>query len=981
MRLWITAAVLGALLVLTTAAAQAGEREPWTSSRIQGTPDPPLAWTTERVFPSLSFREPVDAAYLPGTDWMFVMELAGKVFAFDSSAADPQPLQVFDAREVFEAHNHSYGLTFHPDVAENRYVYICWTVPGTIVEDGTTVSRFELSHQDPPRIRPETRTDIIQWPSGGHNGGCLKFGPDGMLYISTGDGVGPFPPDSEDTGQDLSDLRSTILRIDVDRTSPEKAYTVPADNPFMDHPGARPEVWAYGFRNPWKMAFSPSTGDLLVGDVGWELWEMIYRVVKGGNYGWSVMEGRQPVRSDIERGPTPIRPPLVDHDHVEAKSITGGFVYRGPRLPELQGAYIYGDWSTGKIWGLRHEEDIVTWHEELADTSLAIITFGENRHGELFIVDYAGSIHRLVPNPRFGETSDFPLRLSETGLFRDVSTQAPAAGVIPYSLIAEPWLQGAQARRFVALPKETSISGGRNRVGWSYPAGAVFVRTLFIPPRRNPRNDRDDVFARNIETQILHYDGQQWRPYTYLWNEEQTDAALAPAEGAQTELNLDGQTWTWRIHSRTECSTCHNQQAGFTLGFFPQNLRTPASTAGDQLAELIESGIFADAFSERDLVPPVCDPYAPRNDLQTRARSYLMVNCAHCHRREAGGNAAIEFPIEKPLEATNAIDTAPTQGTFGIPHARIIAPADPSRSVLYYRMATVGPGHMPHLGVRRVDEAGLRLIHDWIAQLPRAADAVGGAEQLQQRLRDETAAVDDLSSHNGGRADVDSQGEPSIEDLLWSTTGALKLVAALDGRSIPPEVHRQIVDAGAGHENIVVRGLFERFLPEQQRTMRLGTTVDPVQILALEGDAARGRELFASAGVQCRSCHQVGQTGKLVGPALDDIGRRMSREQILESILEPSRKIDAPWVAHTLVTADGRVLTGVIRDRSAERVVLRDAQGIDHMIPVEDIEELVAQQKSLMPELLVQDLTADQLADLLAWLESLQATPAARAQP
>jgi putative heme-binding domain-containing protein len=977
---WLPA-VCTALALLAGSGTDAGQREPWTTSRIAGSPDPPLRWTTERLFPSLSFREPVDMAFLPGTDWAFVMELTGKVFAFDASQTDPQAEPVFDARALFEAHNHSYGFTFHPHVAENRYVYLCWTVPGVIVDDGTTVSRFELSQESPPRIRPETRTDIIKWPSGGHNGGCLKFGPDGMLYISTGDGVGPFPPDSEDTGQDLSDLRSTILRIDVDRTSEGRAYAVPEDNPFVDHPGARSEVWAYGFRNPWKMAFSPLTGDLLVGDVGWELWEMIYRVIRGGNYGWSVMEGRQPVRSDIKRGPTPIRPPLVDHHHVEAKSITGGSVYRGQRLPDLQGAYIYGDWATGKIWGLRHEGDVVTWHEELADTSLAIITFGESELGEQFIVDYAGGIYRLVPNPRFGEESDFPRRLSKTGLFRDVSTLAPAAGVVPYSLIAEPWLQGARARRFVALPGESSISGGRNRGGWSYPPGSVFVRSLAIPPGGDSQNDDDVASARNIETQILHYDGQQWRPYTYVWNEEQTDALLAPPEGAQQKLNIDGQEWTWRIHSRTECSTCHTQPAGSTLGFFPQNLRSRSpSGAGDQLAELVAIGIFAAKFSDRDLTPPVCDPYDTRSDLEVRARSYLMVNCAHCHRREAGGNAAIEFPIEKPLEATNAINAVPTQGTFGIPHARIIAPQDPSRSVLFYRMATVGPGHMPHLGVRRIDAAGLRLIHDWIAQLPLAADDVPGSEHLQRRRRDEAAAVEALFGAAGGEANPHAAPE-SIEQLLSRTTGALQLAAAIDEHSSSAASRRQIIDAGACHENVVVRGLFERFLPEQQRTRRLGALVDPAQILALEGDAARGRELFESASVQCRSCHQIGQTGKAVGPALEDVGRRLTREQILESILEPSRTIEGPWLAHTLVTIDGRVLTGVIRERSADRIVLRDSQAVEHAFAMEEIEELVAQQKSLMPELLVQDLTAGQLADLLAFLASLRTPAPLEAEP
>src|SRR5690606_13695875 len=153
--------------------------------------------------------------------------------------------------------------------------------------------------------------------------------------------------------------------------------------------------------------------------------------------------------------------------------------------------------------------------------------------------------------------------------------------------------------------------------------------------------------------------------------------------------------------------------------------------------------------------------------------------------------------------------------------------------------------------------------------------------------------------------------------------------------------------------NVLIRGLFERFLPEDERSRRLGTIVDPAAILALEGDVERGRALFSSAGVQCRNCHQIGGSGKPGGPALDDVGRRLTRPQILEGILEPSRQIDALWVAHTLVTSDGRVLSGVFRERTTERVVLRDTQAADHTIAVEEIEELVAQQKSLMPELLV----------------------------
>ena len=155
----------------------------------------------------------------------------------------------------------------------------------------------------------------------------------------------PSPPDVMMTGQDCSDLLSSVLRIDVDHAEPGKPYRIPPDNPFVNMPGVRPEIWAFGFRNPWKMSFDRATGDLWVGDVGWELWELIFKVKRGGNYGWSVMEGPQPVNVEGRRGPTPILPPIKAHPHSEAASITGGYVYHGTRLPELAGAYIYGDYQ------------------------------------------------------------------------------------------------------------------------------------------------------------------------------------------------------------------------------------------------------------------------------------------------------------------------------------------------------------------------------------------------------------------------------------------------------------------------------------------------------------------------------------------------------------------------------------------------------------------------------------------------------------
>jgi glucose/arabinose dehydrogenase len=305
---------------------------------------------------------------------------------------------------------------------------------------------------------------LLDWLGGGHNGGDLHFGNDGMLYISTGDATDTAPPDRLGTGQDISDLLSSILRIDVDHEGNDASgrplpYSIPTDNPFVHTPKARPEVWAYGFRNPWRMGFDRPTGDLWVGDVGWELHEMVYRVTRGGNYGWSVMEGPQVVNPDGKRGPTPISPPAISFPHTEAASITGGYVYRGKRLKELEGSYICGDWVTRKIWESRFEGGKLVRHRELAQTGQQIIAFGQGHDQELYFLDYreAGGIYRLVPNEATAyDPSRFPCKLSETGLFQSTAKHLPAPGVYPFQINSERFADQAQATRLVAFPGNSS---------------------------------------------------------------------------------------------------------------------------------------------------------------------------------------------------------------------------------------------------------------------------------------------------------------------------------------------------------------------------------------------------------------------------------------------------------------------------------------------------------------------------------------------
>ncbi len=343
------------------------ERTPWTTSRLKGSPEPPPPYQTRQIFANLHFKEPVAIVPAPSLRRYFVCEHEGKIFSFVDQQDVPQAQLAIDLRkQVQTVHlcpgaakvTELYGMALHPRFAENHWCYVCYKMDPAYwgqIADGTRVSRFTVTQSDPPKLDPASEQIVISWLGGGHNGGCLQFGPEGYLYISSGDGGFPNPPDPRHTGQDIGDLLSSVLRIDVDQeqladSGAPRPYTIPADNPFVDRPGARGEVWAYGFRNPWKISFDRATGDLWAGDVGWELWELADRVVRGGNYGWSVTEGLQPVYPDAPRGPTPILPPTIAVPHTDGASITGGYVYRGKRLPELVGTYVFGDWESRRIW-------------------------------------------------------------------------------------------------------------------------------------------------------------------------------------------------------------------------------------------------------------------------------------------------------------------------------------------------------------------------------------------------------------------------------------------------------------------------------------------------------------------------------------------------------------------------------------------------------------------------------------------------------
>jgi putative heme-binding domain-containing protein len=313
------------------------------------------------------------------------------------------------------------------------------------------------------------------------------------------------------------------------------------------------------------------------------------------------------------------------------------------------------------------------------------------------------------------------------------------------------------------------------------------------------------------------------------------------------------------------------------------------------------------------------------------------------------------------------LDARPSQGTFGITDARIVAPADPFGSVLLYRVSKLGGGRMPRLGSHAVDDRGVKLLHDWIAQLPVTSSAAPSSTG-SDLSGNSAAAIEQLSE---GASKEDRAAV--IEHLTSSTRGALALSHWITAGKLAAPVRQQVVGLTRNHPAGEVRELFERFVPLAERTKRLGDKVDAAELLGLAASAERGKEVFFNnTAAACKNCHRIGKVGETLGPDLSKIGKKYPRSQLLQHILEPSKFMEPEYVPFLLETTDGRILAGLVESQTDEAVVLKDAQNKRHRVPRENIELLVRQRRSLMPDLLLRDMTQQDVADLLSFLSKLK---------
>ena len=361
----------------------------------------PMAIQAVRAYPNLKFDLPVLLTHAgDGSGRTFLVAQKGVIHILpqDEAGGDTEKFLDISAKTLYKDNENEQGLlglAFHPKFKDNGQFFVYYSTNDKPLT--TVISRFRVSQDDPNRADPESEQEIwrLTHPYWNHKGGTIVFGPDGYLYIGLGDGGAANDPHGN--GQNLATQLGSILRIDVDHHDAGKKYAVPKDNPFADRADAEGEIWAYGVRNIWRMAFDRKTGALWAGDVGQDTWEEINIIRRGGNYGWNLREGMHPFG---RRGVGPrddLIEPIWEYHHNVGKSITGGHVYRGKKLPELEGMYLYADYVTGLMWALAYDEASgkVTANRPIDAQPLPVMSFGEDEAGESYFLARSGEIYTL----------------------------------------------------------------------------------------------------------------------------------------------------------------------------------------------------------------------------------------------------------------------------------------------------------------------------------------------------------------------------------------------------------------------------------------------------------------------------------------------------------------------------------------------------------------------------------------------------------
>jgi uncharacterized repeat protein (TIGR03806 family) len=703
--------------VTTKAASSFGmDTRPSNSSCLA--PNEPVAgsgYAMQRVFPNRTFPQALKMLQAPGdaTKW-YVVEQTGIVQFFNANDTNGSTTGTFiDLSGIiaYQGESGLLGMAFHPNYASNGYVYLSYTVPSNPVR--TVIARYTRAGSvlDPSSALILLTTERT---ADHHAGGAIAFGPDGYLYIGLGDSQQPFslvPP----APQDRHNFFGKMLRIDVDHTTQGADYAIPAGNPYAagspalcrnaPSTGANcPEIYAYGFRNPFSWSFDRSStqADLWVGDVGESSYEEVDRVIAGGNYGWPIREGMHDAGNNLgNTSGDPLTDPVAEYSHAVGGAIIGGYVYRGSALPQLAGKYVYADFVIGDVAYYSANPSGGYDRTLIQNVGTYLTSVNQDNAGELYVTTYGNSAVYRLTSATGSSGGTVASNLANTGCFASLATQTPASGLIPYTVNSPFWSDGAAKNRWMALPDGTTITVASDG-HFVFPPGTVLVKNFYLG-------------GKIIETRLFmrYRDTGNWGGYTYQWNAAQNAATLVNG-GLTTRIN--GQNWVYP--SSAQCLECHTSAAGYALGTQTAQLNGsfsyPATgRTANQIDTLAHLGLFSAAMPAASTLPALPDPFGTAA-VSARARSYLHSNCSQCHRPGTQIPVDMDLRFDTAMSATRTCNVAPSVDDLGIAGAVRIAPQDISKSLIYQRMNRRGTDQMPPLATNVIHSSGVALIQQWI---------------------------------------------------------------------------------------------------------------------------------------------------------------------------------------------------------------------------------------------------------------------------
>ncbi|VUD41390.1 Aldose sugar dehydrogenase YliI [Thalassocella blandensis] len=693
---------------------------PTPTTTVTPTPEPtrppntscitPEAETTEgefgfeKAFPNLpAMQEPMAMVQAPNdSSFWFIATRAGRVYSIENTAnVSTRTLALDISDQVTTVFEMGFtGFAIHPDYPTDNRVF---AVYNNVQNEESVLASFTVNTANRTiDSNSETVLLTLQQPQGNHNGGDISFGPDGHLYVAFGDGGGGA---ARQYSQQLTNLSGTMIRLDVS-TQP---YSIPADNPFntgqarCNSSAAAsgqncPEIFAYGFRNPWRFSIDQHTGDIWLGDVGEVSFEEINRVTSGGNYGWPIMEGDSCFNSN-SCSMDGLSRPIVSYGRSLGVSVVGGYVYRGTRYPALANQYIYGDVYSNIFSRIANDSAPGTNGTQLFQIG-TIYGLAQGNDGEIYLLqaqpDGAGdNIFHLVGGN--ATTYTMPANLSETGCF-DTTTKTSASGVVDYAVISPLWSDGADKQRAFAIPDTTTIdvlSDG----DFEFPTDTMLIKHFL----------NGDTF---LETRFLIQHASGWSGYSYEWNDAQTDATLLD-EGRTKDVG----DFIHTFPSAAQCNACHTDAANHSLGLELAQLNAHSEIYDTNMIDYLNEAGYFSAPQSSNNSPQLYALDDNQATLSQRARSYLHVNCSNCHR-EGGPASFMDLRFTTSLAQTNTCDVPPSVNDMGIGDARRIAPGNPDASILLLRMESLDPEfRMPNIASLTVDTDATQLIRNWITSM------------------------------------------------------------------------------------------------------------------------------------------------------------------------------------------------------------------------------------------------------------------------